>query len=334
MQPSLLTLWSLAGTVTSTRTGSVRSATGTGLRRRAFPPAASRPSAARASSSRLACSRAAISGSGREPLLQRAVPSFDLALGLGMVGPAVLLAHAHQGEQALERSGVGRTEPGRVHGPVVGERGRGDPVHGARLAERFLDRVHGDRRERMRVQEEAGVVVEPGDDQCVRAVGDRPVREVRLPRLVRQHGLEPRVAGFRPLLRLGTDQSGVREDPVDRGVGGRRGALAFQACGDGLRAGVQSPGRQFAADRDDPFREPPVGLVRDPARAAGTRQQACLAVLLVPAFQLVRPLAGDAVAAGGLRHRHARQDRVDDGPVAQELAAGAAVAVGTNRLLL
>ena len=122
---------------------------------------------------------------------------------------------------------------------------------------------------------------------------------------------------------------------MDRGVRGRRGALAFQARGDGLRARVQSPGRQFAADRDDPLRDAPVGLVRYPVRAAGTGQEARLAVLLVPAFQLVRPLAGDIVAPGGLRHRHAREDRVDDGLIAQELAAGdTVVAVGMNRLLL
>ena len=258
---------------------------------------------------------------GREPLFQRAVPSFDLALGLGMVGPAVLPPHAHQGEQALERARFGRMEPGRVHAAVVGERGRRDPVRGARLAERRLDRSHGHRGERMRVQEEAGVVVEPGDDERVRAVADRPVGEVRLPRLVRQCGLEPCIRRLRPLARLGFDQARVFEYPVDRGVRRRFDALALQPGGDGLRARVQTPGLQLTADRDDPFGQTLVGPVRDPVRAPGTRQKTGFALALPPTLQLMRPLARHPVAAGGLRYRHARENHADDGLVAQELAA-------------
>ena len=259
-------------------------------------------------------------GPGREPLLERAVPSFDLALRLGMVGAAVLLPHAHQGEHALERAGFGGVQAGRVHGAVVGERGRGDPVPGARLAERFLDRLHGDRRVRARIQEEARVVVEPGDDERVRAVRDRPVGEVRLPCLVGQHGLEPRVRGSGPFPRLGAHQARLSEDPVDRGVRGRPEALAPEPGGDRLRTRVQAPGIQIAPDRHDPLPDLLAGPVRYPVRAPGTGQEPRLALPLPPAFQLVRPLPGDAMAAGGLRDRHAREDLADQGLVAQELA--------------
>ena len=270
-----------------------------------------------------------------EPLLEGAVPAFDLALGLGMVGAAVLPAHAHQGEQAFERPRFGRVQAGRVHGAVVGERGGGDAVPGARLAERLLDGLHGDRRVRARVQEEPGVVVEPGDDERVRAVRDRPVGEVRLPRLVGQRGLEPRVRGPGPLPRLGAHQARLLEDAMDRGVRRRPDALALQPGGDGLRPRVQTGGVQLAPERDDPLPGLLPGPVGDTARAPGTGQETFLALLAVPASQLVRPLPGDAVAPGGLGDRHAREDRVDDGLVAQELATGrGAIIIGMHLCLL
>lgn len=40
-------------------------------------------------------------GTGGEPLLQGAVVAFDLALRLGVAGPSVALAHAHQRERAF-----------------------------------------------------------------------------------------------------------------------------------------------------------------------------------------------------------------------------------------
>ncbi|TCF80737.1 hypothetical protein MCC10128_1987 [Bifidobacterium longum subsp. longum] len=180
----------------------------------------------------------------------------------------------------------------------------------------------------MRVQKEPRVVVEPGDDQRVRAVRDRPAREVRLPRLVRQRGLEPHVRGLRPFPRLRPDQSRVPEDPVDRGVRRRPDALALQPGGDGLRARVQTLGTQFTADRDDPFRDLRIGPVRDPSGTPGTRQQTRLALPLISALQFVRPLSAYFAAARGLGDRYATVDGIDDGLVAQELATRRPVDAG------
>lgn len=120
-------------------------------------------------------------GTGGEPLLQGAVVAFDLALRPGVVGSSVALAHAHQRERAFGMPRGGADQSGGVHGAVVGERPGGDAVFGARLKERGLHVVHRHRGERTRVQQVAGVVVEPGDDHGSRNRGDRPVGEVRLP---------------------------------------------------------------------------------------------------------------------------------------------------------
>ena len=112
-------------------------------------------------------------GTGGEPLLQGAVVAFDLALRLGVAGPSVALAHAHQRERAFETPRGGADRSGGVHGAVVGERPGGDAVFGARLKERGLHVVHRHRGERTRVQRVAGAVVEPGDGHGSRNRGDR-----------------------------------------------------------------------------------------------------------------------------------------------------------------
>ena len=77
-------------------------------------------------------------GTGGEPLLQGAVVAFDLALRLGVAGPSVALAHAHQRERAFETPRGGADRSGGVHGAVVGERPGGDAVFGAHLKERWI----------------------------------------------------------------------------------------------------------------------------------------------------------------------------------------------------
>ena len=134
----------------------------------------------------------AVRFSGGSPA-ERAVVAFDLALRLGVAGPSVALAHAHQRERAFGTPRGGADRSGGVHGAVVGERPGGDAVFGARLKERGLHVVHRHRGERTRVQRVAGVVVEPGDDHGSRNRGDRPVGEVRLPQFIGRGRLEPRV---------------------------------------------------------------------------------------------------------------------------------------------
>ena len=191
-------------------------------------------------------------GTGGEPLLQGAVVAFDLALRLGVAGPSVALAHAHQRERAFETPRGGADRSGGVHGAVVGERPGGDAVLGARLKERGLHVVHRHRGERTRVQQVAGAVVEPGDDHGSRNRGDRPVGEVRLPQFVGRGRLEPRVRRLGAFPGFGAHQAGAHEDAVDRGVRRRPDALALRPGGDGFGSGVQAVLFQLFAQFDDP----------------------------------------------------------------------------------
>ena len=64
----------------------------------------------------------------------------------------------------------------------------------------------------------AGVVVEPGQDLDVGAVGEAVVGEVGLPGLVGLFGLEADVGRLRLLLRFGGDETVAADDPVDRSL--------------------------------------------------------------------------------------------------------------------
>ena len=83
------------------------------------------------------------------------------------------------------------------------------------------------------VQGVARVVIEPGDDLRVGAVGQADVGEVGLPALVRLLGLEADVRALRLLLR-GRDHPAVPgQDPRDRRPG-HRGAVPVQVPADRL----------------------------------------------------------------------------------------------------
>ncbi|MEZ5217700.1 MAG: hypothetical protein R2715_14220, partial [Ilumatobacteraceae bacterium] len=91
-----------------------------------------------------------------------------------------------------------------------------DPMGVSGRAERGDDGAAGDPQVGSDRQCVAGVVVEPGDDLDVDAVGESPVGEVRLPGLVRLFGLEADVGGARLLAWFWCDQFGVAQDAVDR----------------------------------------------------------------------------------------------------------------------
>ena len=92
----------------------------------------------------------------------------------------------------------------QAHG-VAGQHRGGEPV----LVCGFSEGVGGDGAGYAPVggdrQGVAGMVVEPGDDLGCGPVGEAPVREVRLPALVGQVGLEPDIGRLRALLRVGLD---------------------------------------------------------------------------------------------------------------------------------
>ncbi len=137
---------------------------------------------------------------GGEPLLEGVVPAFDLALGGGVSRPAVLLAYAVLGQELFEhaRPAAAGHEPAGVDAAVVGERRGRRAVSPAAFEERGRHELAGHRAGDAREQHHARMVVEPGENLRVRAAGQRPVREVRLPGLVGQFGLEPDVRAARP----------------------------------------------------------------------------------------------------------------------------------------
>ena len=184
------------------------------------------------------------SGLASEPLFEGLVEAFDFPAGLGVVRAGVLLLHPEAGEFLLEAvagrpAAAAAGEPGRVDQSVVGEHGRGEAVSCTNSAERGEDDGAGDGPVGGAAQEVAGVVVEPVQDLGIGAVGQLPVGEVGLPRLVRQFGLEAAVGTLRSLARVGVDGPVSGQDPRDRG---RRddGVLLLQVPADGVWAGVQA----------------------------------------------------------------------------------------------
>jgi hypothetical protein len=123
---------------------------------------------------------------GREPAFQGLMEPLDLPLGLRVCGGAVLLRDVEAGQEVLEpvRAADAVRESGGVDQSVVGEGGRGEPVLCGRGGEGGDDDRGVDAGVRGDVQQESGVVIEPGDDLRVGVVGEGPVREVGLPGLV------------------------------------------------------------------------------------------------------------------------------------------------------
>lgn len=74
-----------------------------------------------------------------------------------------------------------------------------------RVEEGVADGLRGDSRVGADVQGVAGVVIEPGDDLGICALGQRVVGEVGLSGLIGLLGLEADVGAFRALRRCGCD---------------------------------------------------------------------------------------------------------------------------------
>ena len=152
-------------------------------------------------------------------------------------------------------------------GPVAAQAAR-NVVHHDRAGD---PAVGGDR------QGVAGVIVEPGQDLDVGAVGEAVVGEVGLPGLVRLVGFEADVGGAGPLLGLRGDQPGAVQGAVDRGSvtpgagGGARGASG--SC-PSRRPG---PGRRGVGGADDQLdgrcRAAPSGTSSAAASGVRTRRR-------------------------------------------------------------
>ncbi len=74
------------------------------------------------------------------------------------------------------------------------------------LKENSRNVITADRRMGAGTEQEAGVVIKPVQNLNTRAVNQLPVRHIRLPGLVRLHGLKPGVGGTRAFAGLRDDQ--------------------------------------------------------------------------------------------------------------------------------
>jgi len=162
--------------------------------------------------------------------------------GGGVVGPTVLLDDIEAAQFGFEGVAVALStgEAGGEDHAVVGQGGGGNAVLACGFAEGGEhdgagDAVVGGDGERV-----AGVVIEPGQDLGVGAVGEPVVGEVGLPALVRLFGGEADVGGAGAFARLRGHQPGATEVATD----GRRrhGDLVVlgQVTADGVRSGIQA----------------------------------------------------------------------------------------------
>jgi hypothetical protein len=191
---------------------------------------------------------------------------------------------------------------GEDHAVVGQGRGR-DAVHPARSAEGQQHDRPGNPGMGGDGQGVAGVVIEPGQDLGVRAVGERVVGEVGLPALVRHVCLEPDVGRLRPLGRAGGDQSGPAQVPADGRSRHVELVVVLQVPGDGLRPGVQALPGQFLAQPDDQVGRLVADRGRGGLRPPGPRLERCHALGLVAVQQRVDPGASDPVSPRDLADR-------------------------------
>ena len=188
-----------------------------------------------------------LAGLGPEPVLHGLLESFDFPLGLGVVRLAVLLLDPEAAQFVLEgvAAAAAAGQAGGEDHAVVGQGGGRDAVLLAGSPEGQQDGGAGDPVVRGQGERVAGVIVEPGQDLGVGAVGEGVVGEVGLPALVGHLGLEPDVRRPRPLGRVGSHQAEAGQAAADRGR--RHGDLVVlaQVPGDRVRPGVQALPGQF-----------------------------------------------------------------------------------------
>src|ERR1035438_3631464 len=120
-----------------------------------------------------------------QPPLQGLVEPLDLALGLGVVGLAVLDGDTQGGELGLEAAAA-VAELGGEDAAVVGQHRGRQPEMPRTLVERGHHVGHGRHRQHDGDRHHPGVVVHEVEDLDTRPIGQGPVGHVRLPRLVRQ----------------------------------------------------------------------------------------------------------------------------------------------------
>ena len=171
-----------------------------------------------------------------------------------MVGPGVLLADAELAKFVLESvaaalAAVSKRVVNTMPLSVRVDSGMPWVVAGSGKAATTIGSgdavVGGDR------QGVAGVVVEPGEDFDVGAIGEAVVGEVGLPGFVGLLGGEADVGGLRFLLGFGDDEAGAADDPVDRRSRHGELVVVLKVPGDRVGAGIEALGGELSAEFDD-----------------------------------------------------------------------------------
>jgi len=217
-----------------------------------------------------------------------------LALGLRVTRRPILLTDTEPGEQVLEP--VPTTGEARgVDRPVVGERGGGPAVGVTRRGERGHHVIAGDPAAGRAPEQEAGVVVEPGHDLDLGAIGELPVGEVGLPDLVGRRGLEPDPGAAWTLPWFGHDEPGGMEDAPD-GRGRRDGqAVPLEVPGDGGGTRVETSRDKLPAQGGDPVADDAGGSLRAGVRPAGSWLEVVETAVPVADQEAVQVLTADPV---------------------------------------
>jgi len=110
--------------------------------------------------------------------------------------------------------------------------------------------------------DEPGVIVDLIEDLDVGAIGESPVGGVELPTLVGLLRLEANERALRALVRLGSDEPALGQDPPDRGDGRNATTAPFEMERDGRRAGFVAGLVEVFADGDDLVLDRSVSPVR------------------------------------------------------------------------
>ena len=119
-----------------------------------------------------------------QPLLLGLVEALDLSAGLRVVGPGVVEPDAEQVELDFQGDPAAATRLAGEDRAVVGEHAGRDAVAGERGPEPSRDVGTGGGRSGLGQQGQPGVVVDDVEDLHAAAVGQLPVRGVRLPAFV------------------------------------------------------------------------------------------------------------------------------------------------------
>ncbi len=169
-----------------------------------------------------------------EPALERLVEPLYLPAGLGVVGPRATMGYPQGAKRHLHRASS-TSRCAREHCTVVGQHRSREPMGCSCDVEGLHDVERAHHPADLRSHEQPGVIIDHVQDLDTLTPGKLPVRDVCLPKLVRQVGLEADERALGPFLGLGNDEASSRQDPPDRGRRRSGPVQLVQVIGDRVR---------------------------------------------------------------------------------------------------